>query len=370
MKHLRVTISFLCIMIILASCAPAGQPAAETPATPAAAAPSAPATAAPAPAAVTPPPPPPAAAEPAAVTRAAQPPPPPPPAAADSAPVHISPQAVAENYFALPIRTPSEAGGRRLIYTVSMRLQTPEFMRGFRKLQDTVGDLGGYLMFMEIWGHDLASPRWERRAHFTFHIPSENIGEFVRVIENNYNIWWARQSTDDATARYQQATTTLEDLRFEESWLLDEIELAETPGQRTSFQRRLSEVRAQIRNFETARAAITYNVVYSTVEIELFEVIIPEDEVIEEEAVIEFTFSERLDEAVSESTGNLLSFIQGLIIFIIVISPVLIILAFCAAIAFPIVRIVKARNQKKGSINQIDDQWSLKEKEDEEKNDE
>ena len=56
------------------------------------------------------------------------------------------------NYFRLPIVTPSEADDRRFVYTVSMRLQTTDFLPGVRTLLDTVAELGGELNSMEVQG--------------------------------------------------------------------------------------------------------------------------------------------------------------------------------------------------------------------------
>ncbi|MCL2564540.1 MAG: DUF4349 domain-containing protein [Defluviitaleaceae bacterium] len=333
-----ITVGLLCAMIIFTACSPAQSPqppaAQQVSPSPQMAAPSEPS--APAPQAAPPP----------------TAPPPPPPAAQES--VHTGTQVQAdETYFPLPLLTPSEAGHRRLIYTVSMRLQTTEFMPEIRRLQNTVGELGGYLMFMEVWGHDMRSPHWERRAHFTFRIPTDNLNEFVIMVENHYNIQWYRQTTDDATTRYHQAELTLDDLRAEESWLIDEIEITEVSMHRTNLQRRLAEVRRQIRNSEVSQGVIRDNVIYSTVEIEFFEVIIPEEA---EEAILEVTFNERVDDALSTSVGGLVGFIQGFVIFVILILPALIILGVFAGIALLIIRAVKRHNQKGDFTNSIDNE--------------
>jgi len=329
-------------MIIFTACSPAAPAPMMEPAAPQAA----PTAMSPPAATPTPPPasePPRAPSAPAPTT----PPPPPPPAATqDIAPPPTAVQPEEINYVVPPIRTPSEDMDRRLVYTVAMRLQTPEFMSGMRQIQETVGEMGGYITYQEIWGDDMRDPRRERSSHMTFRIPTENLRDFLIMIEDYYNILWLLLRANDETIAYDHAGLSVDDLRLEELFLIDEIELAETPGQRTSLQRRLTNVRNEIRNFELRRAAIVDAVIYSTVDITLFETIIAEEAEEEEEEVIpEITFGERVNYAVSRSVSGFVDFVQGVVIFVILILPALVVIGAFAGIAFLIFRAVKKHNQ-------------------------
>jgi len=180
------------------------------------------------------------------------------------------------DYFSLPILAPDEAGDRRLVYTVALRLQTSEFLPGMRTLLNTVGEMNGYLIYAEVWGDDLRRPQGARSGEFRLRIPTENLAEFIFVVENNYNIWALRQDMWDDTARYQQTAWGIDDLREEESRLQDALERA-TGDALIEILDRLDTVQRTIRSMEAERTTMMHNVIYSTIDVQLFEAFPPED---------------------------------------------------------------------------------------------
>jgi len=229
-----------------------------------------------------------------------------------------------------------------------MGLQSSDFMPGIRRLLNTTSDMEGYLMLFEVSGHDMRTPPRERSARFTLRVPTENLAEFVIMIENNYNIWWLRQAADDETSSYEHSGLTLEDLRIEENQLLLELERTTESEDRLNIQSRLANVRRQIREHTANLSAIMDAVIYSTVTIELFEVF--PAEISEPQS-----FNQRVSLSVSNSINALIAFMQGLVLIIIALTPVLIIMLAILGLALPIVRIVKQyrlrRNQASRSAN-------------------
>ena len=255
-----------------------------------------------------------------------------------------------ESLGPLPILTPSYADGKKMIYTITLRLQTTEFMKGMRKLLDTVSNMGGYTMNAYVEGHDMRYPEVERRADYEFKIPSERLSDFIVVLEDNYNLWSLRQETEDSTIKYDSAGLRLEDLLEQESRLLDSLSKEEDSSERLSLERKLSEVQRMITDLYTLQVSVDDAVILSTVNIQLFEVIFaPEVIEAEEPPPPPLTFSERLGNRISGSIDGFVSFCQGLLIFVIAIAPVLVVLAVVGAIAYPIVRVVRNRGKKRGS---------------------
>jgi len=244
-----------------------------------------------------------------------------------------------ESYFTLPILEPF-ARGRSLVYTVTMDLQTTEFMPGMRRIFNTAGEMGGYITFAEVHGHDLRWPNSERHGNFMFRIPSERLDDFIVVMENNFNIWWYRQTTEDETERHQETISQTENLREQESRLLQELADAEDLETRIEIENMLSQVRNALREFEAAQARIVDAVIYSTVHIRLYEVLLQED--YEPEPEPEATFSERLSNAVSNSIDGVAAFGQGLLLVMIAIAPVLIVIIAVGAIVLLIIKRSKA----------------------------
>ena len=239
-----------------------------------------------------------------------------------------------ESFLPLPILTPSDDRSRRMVYTVTMNLQTPEFMPGVRTLLNEVGGLGGYLTSMDLDGHDMriaALP--DRKANMIFRLPTENLGEFIVMVENTYNIWNLRQRTEDETVRYQQATDAQDDLQAEEAWLIEQLEDADE-DQRPALQNRLAEVRRLIREQERTQETITDRVIYSTVEINLFEAFYPQDI----PPVDPPTFFERVRGVASGSADVFVAFIQGVVFVLIALLPWIPVLGIAALLIWLFIR--------------------------------
>ena len=181
-------------------------------------------------------------------------------------------------YINIPMLTPDRAGGRRLIYNVTMSLQTTDFLPGLQLLSDSIEEAGGYTVTYEIRGYDIRTPepRRERSAEFYVRIPTERLPEFIRIVENNYNIWSLRQEMREVTQRYQRIVWSLGDLREQEAMLLEMLEDADDEDLQTLLDT-LSGVRWQIREAEESQALIMGSVIYSTLEINLFEARLPQE---------------------------------------------------------------------------------------------
>jgi len=85
----------------------------------------------------------------------------------------------------LPLLTPSNPDGTKIVYTVTMELQTTEFEAGTRSLLNVVRDMGGYVQNTYIEGRSLYDLEGERFASYTLRIPSESLAEFLVTMEDN-----------------------------------------------------------------------------------------------------------------------------------------------------------------------------------------
>jgi len=180
--------------------------------------------------------------------------------------------AAESDYFRFPTLTPSQAGDRRLVYSVTMTLQTADFLSGMRILHNTVAETGGYIISAQVEGYDLRNPTPTRSAAFRFRVPTEQLPEFIVVIENNFNIRALQQEMQEVTEQYQQNVWGLDELREQEAHLLALLEeIAEDA--RAALTDNLNDVRRAIRDLERAQATITTAVTYSTIDIRLFEAV-------------------------------------------------------------------------------------------------
>jgi hypothetical protein len=125
---------------------------------------------------------------------------------------------------------------------------------------------------------------------------------------------------------------TLADSEYLEE--LDNEEITLIQLRRNILENELRDIRTDIRNWEFNQAALDDTINYSTVFVTVFEAIAP--------AVVEVApdpdFAERVGDATASSVEELLSALQGLLVFIIRTLPVLIILAL---IGVPAILITK-----------------------------
>ena len=255
----------------------------------------------------------------------------------------------AESVFAMPIITPSDESGRRLIYNISMRLQTSEFEPGIVALRNTVYGLGGHTREKEIIGHDMRAPYGNRQADFIFRIPTENLTEFIVMVENNYNIWRLRMSVQDETVTYQRTDFDLQELRDLEDQLFDLLgqaqddeeidEILDAMLELFALQDELAHVRRQISEVEISQAQLMDAVIYSTVEIVLLEAFYVE--------IAPPTFGDRMRREIASSLAGVAAFAQGFVIFIIVVTPILLLLALCTGLVFFIIRMINKISKSK-----------------------
>ena len=237
----------------------------------------------------------------------------------------------------LPILTPQQAAGKKLIYTLSLRLQTTEFMLGIRTLQNTITNLGGYLMQASIDGRDMRNPDYERRGEYEFRIPTEKLEDLLVVVENNYNIWQLDQSGEDVTPRYNRAGISLEDLIEQEQRMISSLDTMEDGEDRLNTERMIGDIQRQISDFITYQITVDDSVAYVKVNVTLLEVIFREDE----EPAPEPTFSERVNRRTVASIKSFVAFCQGFVLFLITIAPAIIIILIIAIVVLVVWRIYR-----------------------------
>jgi len=241
-------------------------------------------------------------------------------------------------YLQMPILTPS-ATSRRLVYTVSLRLQTDDFMPGVRRVLNTVVSSSGYLTFADIQGRDMFGAITARNAQFTMRIPTENLADFILEMEEHYNVLRLHQTVTDETDNHRRFDNQIELHQADEEMLLeimstldeDDSDLAE------ALQRELNHIRNAIREIELQQDAIDHDVIYSNIEIVLLEAI-PPTPIPEPEEEVPLTFGERFNDTVATSIEGVISFLQSFVIIVIVILPALVLCGVIGLIIFFTVR--------------------------------
>ena len=241
----------------------------------------------------------------------------------------------------LPLMTPYNSEGSKIVYTVDMQLQTTTFEEGTRNVLNVVNEMGGYVQSTFVRGRNLYDYETERYAIYHLRIPSEKLATFLVSMEDSYNLLQLQQDSQDITAQYSETDSQAGNLKEQEQRLLEALELAENTDERLALERELAQVQAEISRKTATIGAMDSHVIYSTVKISLFEVAIPEDE--QEDTS---TFGERLNQTSGRSWDGFVAFCQGLLLFLIAALPAIIVIAAIGAVAFLIWRQTKKMGKK------------------------
>jgi len=241
----------------------------------------------------------------------------------------------------LPLLTPSNPDGTKIVYTVTMELQTTEFEAGTRSLLNVVRDMGGYVQNTYIEGRSLYDLEGERFASYTLRIPSESLAEFLVTMEDNYNLLRLRQDSQDISRQYAQTDDLLGVLREQEERLKAMLGETEDAEEKLALEQELRDVQYEISSLASSSGGMEHAVIYSTVTIQLYEVIpenIPVDTTKE-------PFSTRASETSSRSWSRFADFCQGVVLLFITLLPGIVVLVIIAAIVLVILHIVKRKKK-------------------------
>ena len=258
-----------------------------------------------------------------------------------------------ESPVPVPILTPSSSRGKKMVYIVDMKLQTTEIMAGIRKLMTSLGNMNGYVETYSLKGRDLRYPDTERNATYTLRLDTEHLSEFILMVQENYNVLSIDQKSEDVTAKYEQTDSTLDDLREREIRLLKDLEISTLKASdRLDIEKELANVQTAIRNAEKQQAVYDDGIIYSTINVELFEVIFTE--IVEAPVIPEPEFSEKLSDTATKSVNGFVAFCQGFLLVLIRIFPALIVIAVFGCIAYLIYRGVRKQRAKfRNAVNRV-----------------
>lgn len=224
---------------------------------------------------------------------------------------------------------------RKAIKTATLRLQTTEFDAFVPAFENYVASTGSYMQYANVYGSDYYSNR--RSAEYTVRVPAQNLDSFLSGIDGMATVINKTLGEEDVTLQYVDIESRLEALRIEQERLLALLEKAQDLESIILLEQRLSEVRYSI---ESATAKLrTYDdkIAYSTVRINVSEVLRVNDPVPE-------TVWERIRIGWSDTIYNIAMGTQDFFVWFIVNLPYL---AFWAAVIAGVVVLIKKRCKKR-----------------------
>lgn len=233
-----------------------------------------------------------------------------------------------------------EESGQKIIRTCTIEGETREFDTTSAALSDAISAVGGYIESQSSTGISYGSGRSSRRLTATVRVPADKYEDFVSGLGSIMNVTSSSSSAENVTEAYYDAAARLETLKAERESLQKMMASIDTAVQYDfwlTLQKRLSETEQDIAALEARLRTYDNRVSYSTVTINLREVL----ELTPAESP---TFGSRISKAFSSSWQSFGEFWQDVAVFIVSALPAIITLA---VIVLVIVVTVLAATRKK-----------------------
>ena len=228
--------------------------------------------------------------------------------------------------------TPQTADlNRKLITTANIDVETKEFDKLYNDIETYVRNAGGYLESINTYnGSRYNGQVVERHANLTVRIPAQSLDAFLEEIGNAGNITNRSQNVEDITLTYVDLEAHKKTLMDEQERLEEFLREAETIEDIIYIEDRLAGIRYQLESMESQLRTYDNKVNYSTVYLNINEVVEYTPVVYEEPTVWE-----RMKEGFDDSIEDIKRGFQNFAVWF--VSNV-IYLAIFAIIIFAIVR--------------------------------
>ena len=230
---------------------------------------------------------------------------------------------------------------RKLIRTVHMDAQTKDMDSLLPAVEQQIAVLGGYIENREVYGGSSSTSQW-RNAHLTIRIPADKADSFLNQVQQNANVTSLNESTEDITLDYVATASRIKALETEQARLLELMEQAGSLTELLEVEARLTDVVYELENYGSRLRLYDNLVDYATIHLSIHQVTeltTPEDEQ---------TVWERISTGFMSTLRGLGDTLVDILVWLIVISPVLVVLAIPVVI---IVLIIRASQKKKSRKN-------------------
>ena len=222
---------------------------------------------------------------------------------------------------------------RKLIRTVSIDAETEKLETLLAAVDETIGQLGGYVENREVYNGSTYASRRYRNASLTIRIPAEHADAFVEHVSGVSNVVSTNESIEDVTLTYVDTETRLKALETEQARLLELMERAETLSDLLEIESRLTDVNYELESVASRLKTLDNQVDYATVHLYI-------SEVQEYTPVAEKTPWQRIAEGFTDSLEGIAEGAVDLFVWVLANSPYL---ALFGGAGFVLVTLLRKR---------------------------
>lgn len=229
---------------------------------------------------------------------------------------------------------------RKWIVTVNLSAETEDLDALTAALDQQISALGGYVEDQHVYNGSTYSSRRYRSASLTIRVPAEDADSFTDQVSGLANVVSKEKSLEDVTLRYVATESRLTALETEEARLLELLAQADNMTDLLEIEERLTDVRYELENTASQKRLYDNQIDYATIYLSI-------QEVQEYTPVEEPTLWERISGGFMDSLKGLGEGAVDLLVWLIVCSPYLVVLAVVILCLVLLVKRIRRKRAKK-----------------------
>lgn len=253
---------------------------------------------------------------------------------------------------------------RKIVRTLHLTAETKAFDAATATIEQLCASLGGYIENSSRSGGSIrySSSVVARNANYTLRIPADKLDAFRAGMVGDINVVDESSKIDDITDQYFDVDARLSTLKIEEERLLVMLEQATELEYMLTLERRLSEVRYEIETYTGTLRRYDNRVAFSTVHLNL-------SEVIEYTEVVEApkTFGEELGVAFRESWADFAANCRDFAVGFVYALPTLVVVAIILVAIIALLAWLIRRNNRNYARRMAERQRAQEEAKEEQK---
>ena len=224
-----------------------------------------------------------------------------------------------------------ETAQQKIIYRADMSIESTLFDTARETVLAAVEDTGSWMEYSHQNG--TAEDR-DRYANFTVRVPADNYRTFLEQVGQAGSVLSLNESAENVTSTYIDMEARISSLENQRDRLNELAAEAETTTDLLEIESRLSDVQYELESYTQQLRNLDGQVSYSTVDITLREVatLTPTG----------VTFPERLADAFAGGWHGFVTFVQGLVLTLVYLWPLLLVAVILLVILLPVMRRRKA----------------------------
>ncbi len=231
----------------------------------------------------------------------------------------------------------------KIIKNVNISAETRDYDKAFSEMRKMVSQFDGYEESVKSTGRSYGSGEsYTRTAYLVVRIPAARLDEFLNQIGTLVNVTSENATVSNVTAQYYDIQSRIGVLEAEKQAYEEMLKKSDDVNYLLEIRDRLFDVIEEIESYKTQLGVLEQKVAYSTVTVNLYEVI-----EYTPKPVADPTFGERVSIAFNEGWEGFLEGCQDFAVWFVGALPTLSVFLFIPGIALIVILSVAKYKRKK-----------------------